>query len=296
MLKIYKEPIIQQIKEPFFSHNGVEVFIKREDLIHPFVSGNKWRKLKYNLEEATRLQHKTVLTFGGAFSNHIYATSAAANEVGFKSIGIIRGEELADKPLNVTLAFAKNQGMQLEFVSRENYRSKAEDNYIDQLRDIYGDFYLIPEGGTNNLAIKGCEEIVDEEVKQFDYLCLSVGTGGTISGVVAAAAKDQKVIGFSALKGDFLIKEVSDLLSNYSSHVYKNWHIETEFHFGGYAKTKPELNEFIEEFNSNHNFPIEPIYTGKMMFGLYDKIKKGDFISGSKILAIHTGGLQGRNT
>ncbi|HNP18414.1 MAG TPA: pyridoxal-phosphate dependent enzyme [Fulvivirga sp.] len=294
MLKIYKEPIIQKIKEPFFSHNGVEVFIKREDLIHPFVSGNKWRKLKYNLEEATRLQHKTVLTFGGAFSNHIYATSAAANEVGFKSIGIIRGEELADKPLNKTLAFAKNQGMQLEFVSRENYRSKAEDNYIDQLRDIYGDFYLIPEGGTNNLAIKGCEEIVDEEVKQFDYLCLSVGTGGTISGVITAVDKDQIVIGFSALKGDFLIKEVADLLSNYTAAEHSNWHIETDYHFGGYAKTKPELNEFIEEFNSNHNFPIEPIYTGKMMFGLYDKIKKGDFRSGSKILAIHTGGLQRR--
>jgi 1-aminocyclopropane-1-carboxylate deaminase len=293
MLKIHQEPIIQEILDPIFSESGLRVFIKREDLIHPHVSGNKWRKLNYNLIEAKRLDHHTLLTFGGAYSNHIYATAAAANEAGFNSIGIVRGEELSNKPLNHTLSFARLNGMDLQFITREKYRQKSDQRFIDELKERCGDFYLIPEGGTNNLAIKGCEEIVNDEVRQFDVVCLSVGTGGTISGVIAAATKHQQVIGFSVLKGDFLKKDVEDLLINYSGNRYDNWQIETDYHFGGYAKSNNELLKFIHDFETKHDIPLEPIYTGKMMYGLYDKIKKGSFKSGSRILAIHTGGLQG---
>jgi 1-aminocyclopropane-1-carboxylate deaminase len=293
MLKIHQEPIIQEISDPIFSKRGLQVFMKREDLIHPYVSGNKWRKLNYNLIEAKRLGHHTLLTFGGAYSNHIYATAAAANEAGFNSIGIIRGEELSNKPLNHTLSFAKLNRMDLKFISREKYRTKARQEFVNELQEHYGDFYLIPEGGTNNLAIKGCEEVVNDEIRQFDIVCLSVGTGGTISGVITAAAKHQQVIGFSILKGDFLKKDVEDLLINYSGNRYDNWQIETDYHFGGYAKSNNELLKFIHDFETKHDIPLEPIYTGKMMYGLYDKIKKGAFKSGSKVLAIHTGGLQG---
>lgn len=294
MLKIHQKPFIQEIKENFVLDKGLQLFIKREDLIHPKVSGNKWRKLKYNLLKAKEEGYTTLLTFGGAYSNHIYATAAAANEAGFESVGVIRGEELATKPLNHTLTFAQEQGMQLHFLSREDYRRKSEETVVKSLEDKFGRFYLLPEGGTNNLAVKGAEEIVDEEAKLFDFICLSVGTGGTVSGVIAATEKHQHTIGFSALKGDFLNDEVKTLLKGYSNKDRSNWQIENDYHFGGYAKTNDELLDFIQKFEDQYNILLDPIYTGKMMYGVYDKIKNGHFKSGSRILVIHTGGLQGR--
>ncbi|WP_306415996.1 1-aminocyclopropane-1-carboxylate deaminase/D-cysteine desulfhydrase [Fulvivirga ulvae] len=296
MLKLYEQPAIEEVKEAWINEKGVRLFIKREDKIHPFVSGNKWRKLKYNLLKAREDGHKTLLTFGGAFSNHIYAAAAAAKEAGFESIGVIRGDELADKPLNETLSFAKYNGMKFHFVSREDYRIKHEELFITGLKEQFGEFYLVPEGGSNHLAIRGCEEIVDDQVKRFDFIGLPVGTGGTISGIISASDKYQQVIGFSALKGDFLIDEVKNFLSSYQINrpVSLNWQIETDYHFGGYAKTTPELINFIKRFEADHHIPLDQVYTGKMMFGLYDKIRKGYFDEGVKILAIHTGGLQGR--
>ncbi|MTI28281.1 1-aminocyclopropane-1-carboxylate deaminase/D-cysteine desulfhydrase [Fulvivirga kasyanovii] len=296
MLKLYEQPAIEEVKEEWINEKGVRLFIKREDRIHPFVSGNKWRKLKYNLLKAREDGHKTLLTFGGAFSNHIYAAAAAAKEAGFQSIGVIRGDELADKPLNETLSFAKDNGMKFHFVSREDYRIKHEELFITALKEQFGEFYLVPEGGSNHLAIRGCEEIVDDQVKRFDFIGLPVGTGGTISGIISASDKYQQVIGFSALKGDFLIDEVKNFLSSYQINrpVSLNWQIETDYHFGGYAKTTPELINFIKRFEADHNIPLDQVYTGKMMYGLYDKIRKGYFDEGVKILAIHTGGLQGR--
>ena len=296
MLKIYKEPFIQEIQDELFEDKGLRVFIKREDLIHPKVSGNKWRKLKYNLIEAQSHGYDTLLTFGGAYSNHIYATAAAANEAGFKSIGIIRGDELSDRPLNKTLSFAKEQGMQLLFVDRESYRNKNEASFIDDLKRKYGNIYLIPEGGTNNLAIKGCEEIMTEKDIEYDTICCAVGTGGTISGIIASAHSNQKSIGFSSLKGDFLRGEVESLLKSYTNKKLTNWSINTDYHFGGYAKTTDELLDFIIEFESLHSIPLDQVYTGKMMYGIYDLAKSNYFKHGSKILAIHTGGLQGAHT
>lgn len=290
MLKMHEAPDIEEIQDPALSTSGVRLYIKREDKIHPNISGNKWRKLKYNLEQAKKEKHTTLLTFGGAFSNHIYATAAAAKEYGFKSIGIIRGEQ--HSPLNPTLAFAEAQGMLLDYMDRETYRRKASAEVLEQLRVKYGEFYLLPEGGTNHLAIQGAREIVDDAVLEFDYVCVPVGTGGTIAGIISGMQGNGKILGYSALKGSFIVEDVKGLLLSIDE-TQDNWMINTQYHFGGYAKVKNELLDFIMAFKNNFNIPLDPVYTGKMMFGIYDMVKKGEFRSGSKILAIHTGGLQG---
>lgn len=270
-----------------FPHS-ISVSIKREDLIHPFVSGNKFRKLKYNLLQAKEENQETLLTFGGAFSNHIAAVAYAGKENGFKTIGIVRGDELRDKiDENPTLVFAQNCGMQLEFISREEYRLKNESAFLENLKKQYGDFYLIPEGGTNDLAIKGCQEILTKEDSDFDFVCCSVGTGGTISGIINSALPNQKILGFPALKGDFLKDEIRIFVQN------ENWELITEYHFGGYGKVNQDLVTFINQFYVENKIPLDPIYTGKMVFGVIDKIQKGYFPAQSKILLIHTGGIQG---
>lgn len=268
--------------------NAISVQIKREDLIHPFVSGNKFRKLKYNLLQAKTENHDTLLTFGGAFSNHIAAVAFAGKEKGFKTIGIIRGDELEGKvDENPTLSFAQNCGMQLEFISREEYRLKSEVSFIENLKQNFGSFYLIPEGGTNDLAIKGCQEILTPEDADFDYICCSIGTGGTISGIINSALPHQKVLGFPALKGDFLKEEICNFVQN------ENWELLTDYHFGGYGKVNEELIQFINQFYTENQIPLDPIYTGKMVFGVIDLIQKNYFPAESKILLIHTGGIQG---
>ena len=265
-----------------------QIAVKREDLLHPLISGNKFRKLKYNLKEAKNRQHDTLLTFGGAFSNHILAVAAAGNEFGFKTIGIIRGEELLDNyRQNPTLLKAEQLGMNFVFVSREEYRYKTETKYIEDLREKYGDFYLIPEGGTNALAVKGCEEILTLDDAEFDYVCCAVGTGGTISGIINCSKPCQKVLGFPALKGDFLQEDIRKFATN------DNWELITDYHFGGYAKTTPQLIDFMNDFYDQYKIPLDPIYTGKMVFGVFDLIKKNYFSKNAKILLIHTGGLQG---
>ncbi|WP_306353217.1 1-aminocyclopropane-1-carboxylate deaminase/D-cysteine desulfhydrase [Flavobacterium sp. '19STA2R22 D10 B1'] len=271
-----------------FHEAGVTLTVKREDLIHPFVSGNKYRKLKYNLLQAEQENKNTLLTFGGAFSNHIAATAAAGSKYGIETIGIIRGEELSSKiSENPTLSFAQEQGMKLQFISREEYRNKAEASFLKDLRDQYGDFYLLPEGGTNALAVKGCEEILTAEDTDFDYICCAVGTGGTIAGIINSVKPHQKVLGFPALKGDFLQEEIRKFAKN------EQWELISEYHFGGYGKVTTELIAFINEIYQKNDIPLDPIYTGKLFFGVMDLIHKGYFPKGTKIMAIHTGGLQG---
>ncbi|ABQ04944.1 1-aminocyclopropane-1-carboxylate deaminase/D-cysteine desulfhydrase [Flavobacterium johnsoniae] len=268
--------------------NHISLTIKREDLIHPFVSGNKFRKLKYNLLQAKAENKDTLLTFGGAFSNHIAAVAYAGKEQGFKTIGIIRGDELLDKiQENPTLKFAQENGMQFEFVSREEYRLKNEKSFIEKLKEKFGDFYLVPEGGTNELAVKGCEEILTEEDSVFNYVCCAVGTGGTISGLINNALPNQKILGFPALKGDFLNDEIRIFAKK------DNWNLISDYHCGGYGKINLELIEFINSFFEETKVPLDPIYTGKMVFGVIDLINKNYFPAHSKILLIHTGGLQG---
>lgn len=283
---------VQLLLEPLFNEKGVQVLLKRDDLIHPHIQGNKWRKLKYNLLEARLAQQNTLLTFGGPYSNHIYATAAAARMFHFRSIGIIRGEEPEFK--SPTLQFAAEQGMELYYMDRESYSQKDDPDNIESLKVQIGDFYHVPEGGTNLLALEGAGEIVEEIDFAFDYITTAVGTGGTMAGMVAHLKGEKEVIGFSSLKGaDTLTDRVMELVASYSVIPYGNFTLNFDYHFGGYARVTPDLIEFIKQFRAKHDIKLEPVYTGKMMYGLYDLIRKDYFPRGTTIVALHTGGLQG---
>ncbi|MEQ9592714.1 MAG: pyridoxal-phosphate dependent enzyme [Cyclobacteriaceae bacterium] len=288
MLAYRKTPLIE-LKSDLLQATDISLWMKREELNHAEISGNKWWKLKYNLQEAKAKGFHTILTFGGAYSNHLYATAAAAKEEGLKSIGVVRGEEQVD---NSTLRFAESKGMTLHFVSREVYRTKASEEYIENLRRQFGAFYLIPEGGTNVHAIRGVEEWADSlatEMK-FNHLCLPVGTGGTIAGMINKLS-DKNIIGFSSLKGGTFLK---DEVEKWLKHQSNNWHLETAYHFGGYGKVTKLLLEFMRQFEETYKISLDPVYTAKTMYGVLEMIKQGRFERGSTILALHTGGLQGR--
>lgn len=295
---------LQRLQGTFLDRADIQLYVKRDDLIHPQFGGNKWRKLKYNLIHAREDQFDTLLTFGGAWSNHIYATAAAAKYFGFNSIGIIRGEK--HTPLNPTLSFAEKCGMQLHYITRAEYRQKHEDYYLEKLKQAFGNVYLLPEGGSNALAVKGCREIVDEindEISSpFDVICCASGTGATLAGLVRAIKPEQSAIGFSALKGgDFLRDDVETFLKrtdqedvNTSANNSRcNWAIEQCFHFGGYAKIDDELIDFMQRFQSRYGIELDAVYTGKMFFGLFRLIERGSFKPGTVIVAVHSGGLQG---
>ena len=287
----FNSPLIK-INDTFLDQKNIKVILKRDDKIHGLVSGNKFRKLKYNITQAKDQNKSTLLTFGGNYSNHIHAVAAAGKISNFKTIGFIRGER--NRNYNKTLAFAEEQGMQLEFINRTDYRRKSDPVFLQEIEAKYNYPYMIPEGGTNTFAIKGCAEVIDEIDIPFDYICTAVGTGGTVSGLIAGCNNQHQILGFSALKGgDFLNKDINELLLAYNGRSYDNWDIQTDYHFGGYAKIKPELIEFINDFKKKHDIQLEPIYTGKMMFGIYDLIRKGFFKPDSTIIALHTGGLQG---
>lgn len=295
MFLTYNFSPIQEVHSDKLIAQQLRLYLKRDDLLHPHISGNKWRKLKYNVLEMQRRGLKTLLTFGGAFSNHIAATAAAGQEFGFKTIGMIRGEE--HLPLNPTLQYATECGMQLKYLSRADYRQKDTPEFQQQLRQQYGDIYLLPEGGTNQFALRGCAEIITETEQQLaelpDYFCVACGTGGTAAGMIQGLRERKKVIGFSVLKGNFITKEVKQLLQFPDHQAYSNWHINDEFHHDGYAKFTPELVDFINQFKTEHDIALDPIYTGKLLFGIFSLIERGFFPHGSSILAVHTGGLQG---
>jgi len=290
---------ISLIKNHLLDEKNIEVSVLRDDLNHPIIKGNKFWKLKYNISNAQKKGNSTILTFGGAYSNHILAVAQAGKEFGFKTIGIIRGEE--NLPLNFTLKTATELGMQLHYIDRTTYKIKHTQDFKDYLRNIYGAFYLIPEGGTNYYAVNGCMEIIKDS-SLYDYVCCPIGTGGTISGITIANKNQSKVIGFPALKnGDFLKDEVHSQINSVTQDeeltdiLMESFSLQTDYHFGGYAKINEELINFVREFNSIHGFKWDLIYNGKMAFGVFDLIKKNHFPKGSKILLVHTGGLQGIN-
>ena len=283
----------QRIFLPLLTQKKVSLTIKREDLLHPVISGNKYRKLYFNIREAKKQNKKVLITFGGAYSNHILATAGAGKEFDFETIGIIRGDELGkdiSKTLseNPTLKAAHELGMQFKFVSRTEYRTKDTPEFLGKLKTVYPDAYILPEGGTNALAIKGCEQIVDNETLTFDFICVAVGTGGTISGIAKNSGKKQQVLGFPALKGDFLETVISEAIPD--TH---NWMLQHDYNFGGYAKINKELITFINNFKRTTGILLDPVYTGKMMYGILNLIENDFFPEGAEIVAIHTGGLQG---
>lgn len=285
-----------RFQHPVLEAQQITCFIKRDDLLQlesvpgdQAFCGNKWRKLKYNLIAAREQGYSTLLTFGGAFSNHIAATASAGKLFGFRTVGIIRGEKTL--PLNPTLHFAESCGMELHFWSRVQFRQKDQTNVLAQLQRDFPEAYILPEGGTNALALQGCAELAEEILSQeaVDYICVSCGTGGTLAGIIQGLAGRAFALGFSALKGDFHRVEVHKLLH---PETWNNWELATEYHFGGYAKVPLDLQAFLEEMKI-YGLPLEPIYTGKMLWGVLDKVKQGYFPRGSRICVVHTGGLQG---
>jgi 1-aminocyclopropane-1-carboxylate deaminase/D-cysteine desulfhydrase-like pyridoxal-dependent ACC family enzyme len=290
---------LQRLHSSFLDNAGIQLYVKRDDLIHPQFGGNKWRKLKYNLIYARDNQFDTLLTFGGAWSNHIYATAAAGKHFSFNTIGLIRGEP--HTPLNTTLSFAEECGMELHYINRLQYREKNKISFLKKIKQQFGNVYILPEGGSNSLAVRGCAEIVqeinNEMDRPFNVICCASGTGATLAGLISAieaeeTAENKTAIGFSALKGgEFLTTEVSNFLGNKSTT--SNWHIESRFHFGGYAKINDELIHFMHDFQSQYGIVLDAVYTAKMFYGLFELIKCKTFKPETVIIAVHSGGLQG---
>jgi 1-aminocyclopropane-1-carboxylate deaminase len=278
---------IQEIQTSWSKTADIQLFIKRDDLIHSVISGNKFRKLKYNLLEAKKLGKTKILTFGGSYSNHIHATAYACREFGFESVGIIRGEE--EKTWSKTLIDAQKWGMKLLFISRGEYRDKYNPLILNKLIEDLTEYYLIPEGGANDLGAKGCGEIIAELNTDFDFICTAAGTGTTAKGLIENTHPNTEIIVFSALKGDFLRDEISNSLIKKT----KKWQLQTDYHFGGYAKTTPSLFDFMAEFEQETAIKLDQVYTAKMLFGLKDLVLKNVFLPNTKILCLHTGGLQG---
>lgn len=293
LLPYHSAPVQELSHHPAARKAGIRLLVRREDMNHPLVSGNKWWKLKYNLIEASRQNFKTILTFGGAYSNHIYATAAAARESGLRCIGMIRGEE--SREMNATLAFAREQGMELYPVSRADYRRKADPVFLDSLHQLFGEFYLIPEGGSNVQGIQGCNEFAAEHLSKlsFDHLFLPVGTGGTLAGIVAGFKGNKRVTGVSIVKGGGgLTKDIAGMISDFYGTDPGNWQLLTEYHHGGYAKVSRELLVFIDQMR-DFGLPLDHVYTGKLLQAVIREIEAGSLSRGSTILAVHTGGLQG---
>ena len=290
-MSFFEQEFISEIQNVYRDKSkNICIDLKREDKIHPLISGNKFRKLKYNLEEAKNKNFDCVLTYGGAFSNHIIATAVACKIYGLKSIGVIRGEEIEEKLKNnpnhnPTLAKANEEGMQLHFISRNDYSKKDKAIDIEKLENKFGDFYRIPEGGTNELAVKGCEEILNKEDEKYDIITCCVGTGGTISGIINSSKKHQKLLGFSALKN-----HQHSEIKNYTNK--NNYQIIEDEKFGGYAKTNEKLVKFINSFYCCTQIKLDPIYTGKMMYKLFEMIQLNQIPQNTSILAIHSGGIQ----
>ena len=343
---------IQEVHDPLLDRHGVRLWVKRTDLVHPIISGNKWYKLKYNLLAARQQGYATLLSFGGAYSNHIHALAGAGREYGFRTIGMIRGEPC--EPLNPTLQFAVEHGMELHYLNRADYRLKQSPQIIEQLHQQFGEFYLVPEGGTNALAVQGCSEMLTDVSDEFDVVACACGTGGTLAGVIAGLNGERRALGVAVLKGgEFLRDEVQRLLegrnvqhnvnyevipppsrstqragikglgggdqsavlnaTQFGKYVFKspppnpllegggaktypfdNWQINCDHHHGGYAKATPELLAFMQRFEDEHGIPLDPVYTGKLLFALYELIGQQQFARGATLLAIHSGGLQGR--
>jgi len=280
----------QQLFHPLFEEKGVTVFILRDDLLHPGISGNKWRKLKYNLLAVAEKGVQTIVTVGGSHSNHIAAVAEAGKVFGFKTIGLIRGYEAYRD--NSTLKKAAELGMEIRFFDKNPF-NKIEAEYLPKLKQEL-DFSFVPMGGGNIRGMKGCVEINEDIEPSTTHILTACGTGSTLAGIVAGARSNQQVIGFPAMKnGAFMTTDVNKYLNDFGTEIKRNFRINTDYHFGGFAKLKPELVDFINQFKRDHGIALDGIYNGKMMFGLFDLLKKDYFPKGSIITSIHTGGVQG---
>jgi 1-aminocyclopropane-1-carboxylate deaminase len=280
-------PLVE-LRDDRLARAGLRLFLKRDDLINPDIPGNKWRKLKFNLVAAKEQGQQVLLTFGGAYSNHIRATAAAGHYFGFASIGVIRGEE--HLPLSPSLDYAVCQGMRLTYLDRTSYRKKMSPEVIAMLHRQFGEFYLLPEGGSNAAALRGCAEIPGEIDRYFDLICCPCGTGGTLAGLAHGLRPGQRALGFSVLKGgEFLAGEVSNFQREAFGAPSGNWSIEYRFHCGGFAKRNRALDQFIADFDERHGLYLDWVYVAKMMYGIFALAEEGRFPAGTTIVAVITG-------
>ncbi len=279
---------LRELVDDRFARSGVRLLLKRDDLIHPDLIGNKWRKLAPNLTAAAG---RTVLTFGGAYSNHLRATAAAGRLLGLPTIGVVRGQELADRPLNPSLARCAADGMRLHFVDRSTYRRKTEpDTLAAILRAADAeDAYVVPEGGSNDRAVRGCQDLGAELRGHADVVALACGTGGTLAGLAAGLAPDQRALGIPVLKGGFLTEDIRALQQGAFGGPRGNWTLDDRFHFGGYARTTPELEAFATDFEHRHGVPVERLYVAKLLYGLVALAAEGAFPRGTTLAAVVTG-------
>lgn len=286
---------IQEISHPVFTQHNVTVTIKRDDLIHPIISGNKWRKLLFNIKTAQSQKAKGILSFGGAYSNHIHALAYACHQAKLPCIGVIRGEPRYAN--NATLTQAQQWGMKLCFVDRKTYRLRHDIDYLTELQKRYSGYSIVPEGGSNTLALPGLAQVIDELKSQtkYDSLFVPVGSGGTIAGLIAADKEEHHIYGVGVLKQcEYLQQEIINLLPQ-KAKTFKNWTLLSQYHVGGYGKFTSQAIKAINEFSQYTHIPLEPVYSGKMILAILDLIKQGYFPPGHRIMLIHTGGLQGLN-
>jgi len=262
---------------------GVRVLLKRDDLIHPDLPGNKWRKLKHNLAAAASRGSGTLLTFGGAYSKQLLATAAAGHHFGFATVGVVRGEE--HLPLNPILARAAELGMTITYVDRTRYRNRTDPAFLRRLRREFGSFFVIPAGGANADGVRGCAELPAEITEPYDVICCASGTGTTLAGIAAGLPVGRTAIGFSALKGEFLARDVAALQRAYG-RATANWTVQTEFHFGGFAHRTAELDAFAEDFRERHEIDLDPVYEAKMMAGIMALLGRGRWRPGTTLVAV----------
>ncbi|MEV7914411.1 1-aminocyclopropane-1-carboxylate deaminase/D-cysteine desulfhydrase [Streptomyces griseus] len=274
------------VRDERFARHGVTLLLKRDDLIHPDLPGNKWRKLVLNLEAAAG---RPVLTFGGAYSNHLRATAAAGRLLGFPTIGVVRGDELAHRPLNPSLARCAADGMRLHFVDRTTYRAKASPEVLEGLLSRYGDVEVIPEGGSNALAAQGCTALGRELAGAADVAAVACGTGGTLAGLAAGLDPGQRALGVPVLRGGFLGREVERLQREAFGGPSGSWTLDERFTFGGYARSTPELEAFAADFENRHGLPVERVYVAKLLFALTALAEEGAFAPGARVAAVITG-------
>ncbi|WP_425587605.1 1-aminocyclopropane-1-carboxylate deaminase/D-cysteine desulfhydrase [Streptomyces plumbiresistens] len=284
---------LQEVTDDRFARRGVRLLLKRDDLIHPELVGNKWRKLAPNLIAAAG---RTVVTFGGAYSNHLRATAAAGRLLGNPTIGIVRGQELADRPLNPSLARCVADGMRLHFVDRTTYRRKSEPETQAGLLRAAGaeGAYVVPEGGSNALAVRGCRELGEELRGQADVVALACGTGGTLAGLAAGLGPGQRALGIPVLKGGFLAADVERLQEQAFGERRGDWALDDRFHFGGYGRTTAELDAFAKDFEERHEVAVERLYVAKLLYGLVVMVEEGAFGKGDAVIAVVTGAPFGR--
>lgn len=279
---------VQELSDDRFSRHGVRLLLKRDDLIHPELIGNKWRKLAPNLTAAAG---RSVVTFGGAYSNHLRATAAAGRLLGLATVGVVRGQELAGRPLNPSLARCAADGMRLHFVDRSAYRRKAEpDTLARVLRAADAEHaYVVPEGGSNTEAVRGCRALGEELRGRADVVALACGTGGTLAGLAAGLAPGQRALGVPVLKGGFLTADIESLQQAAFGGRRGDWWLDDRFHFGGYARVPDTLDAFAEDFERRHGVPVERLYVAKLLYGLVALTEEGAFAPGTTVVAVVTG-------